>query len=338
MKCFCCGKPLHNTDDGQELLTGWHNACIRKFFGTNRLPLIDISEENLTRIAMENVEKGCTVPGVQKKMSLHLNVDKEPRLTLVDYPSGYILKPQTGKYASLPEAEYLVMQMAKFTGISTVPFALLSLNQDSGTYITSRADSKQTAHAYITKRIDRILPTSRNKQTQMLAMEDFCQLDNRITADKYHGSYERCAKIVSKYSNRPGLDMTELFLRIVFSYVTGNSDMHLKNFSLIETAPGNREYILSAAYDMLPVNIILPDDTEQLALTLNGKKRNLHRNDFLKFADYCDIPKKAAERLIQKVTSKKDLYQDMCMDSYLPPEMKQRFMLLIQERTETLTE
>ena len=120
---------------------------------------------------------------------------------------------------------------------------------------------------------------------RMLAMEDFCQLDYRLTQDKYRGSYERCAKIIEKYSNKPGLDMAEFYMRIAFSFVTGNSDMHLKNFSLIETYEESGEYELSPAYDLLPVNVIMPEDTEQLAMPMNGKKRNIRRKDFLVFAD-----------------------------------------------------
>lgn len=82
-----------------------------------------------------------------------------------------------------------------------------------------------------------------------------------------------CGKIIAKYSSRLGIDITEMFYRIIFSFVIGNSDMHLKNFSLIETEPGNREFVLTDAYDMLPVNMILPEDTEQMALTVNGKKK-----------------------------------------------------------------
>jgi serine/threonine-protein kinase HipA len=115
-----------------------------------------------------------------------------------------------------------------------------------------------------------------------------------LTEDKYKGSYERCAKIIQRYSSRAGLDITELFIREVFSFIVGNSDKHLKNFSLIETDENSQTYIPSDAYDMMPVNIVNPADTEQMALILNGKKRNLHRNDFLKFADACGIERTIA--------------------------------------------
>ncbi len=146
MKCLCCGKEILEKASLQEQETQWHSSCVRKFFGTASLPELDISEDTLTRIATESTNKGFTVPGVQKKMSLHLTADGgKPRLTLVNYPTGYILKPQTEQFVALPEAEYLVMQMAQKTGIATVPFALI------------RTAGANATMAYITKRIDRFL-------------------------------------------------------------------------------------------------------------------------------------------------------------------------------------
>ena len=325
MKCLCCGREFSDKATAQELEAQWHTACIRKFFGTSVLPELELSEETLKRIADESTTKGFTVPGVQKKLSLHLTAGVgKPRLTLVNYPTGYILKPQAESYESLPEAEYLVMQMAKETGIATVPFALIPMKGEN------------KAKAYITKRIDRILPTGKKQQFEMLAMEDFCQLEMRLTENKYQGSYERCAKVISRYSQRPGLDLSELFLRVVFSFAVGNSDMHLKNFSLIETSACSGVYVLSAAYDMLPVNVILPEDDEQLALTVNGKKHRIRRNDFLKFAETSDISHDAAIKMIQKIVSMKDRYLCLCEESYLSDTLKQRFCQLIEERTNAL--
>ena len=325
MKCLCCGKTIAGTDAagaaGATGAGGWHRACIRRFFGTDRLPVMDISEENLMRIAVETTQKGLTVPGVQKKMSLHLDYGDTPRLTLVNYPTGYILKPQDDRYPSLPEAEYLVMQMARATGIRTVPFALVQI-----------PDGERIHRGYITKRIDRILPRRADDPVQLLAMEDFCQLDLRLTADKYKGSYERCAGVITRYSVQPGLDLSEMFLRLVFSFVSGNSDMHLKNFSLIETAPGSGSYTLSDAYDLLPVNLILPEDTEQFALTMNGKKRGLRRNDFIAFAQTIGFPANAAKKLLDHVIGKEDMYASMITGSLLPAAMKEDFLRLLHDR------
>lgn len=310
MNCLCCGKPLHTTDEAV-----WHKSCIKHFFGTTKLPEIEIDDEALNLLATETTNKGFTVPGVQKKLSLHLVSDsRKPRLTLVNYPTGYILKPQVEEFKALPESEQLVMSMADISGIQTVPHALI----------------KGTAGlAYISKRVDRVL--TENK-TEILAMEDFCQLDLRLTEDKYRGSYERCAKITKQYSSRVGIDMTELFIRLVFCFIVGNSDMHLKNFSLIETHEGNGEYVLSPAYDLLPVNANMPADNEQFALPMNGKKNNIRKKDFLIFANECGIEKATAEKLIKSLVSLTPKYLSMCENSLLPDELKERLAKIITER------
>jgi serine/threonine-protein kinase HipA len=311
MNCLCCGKAL--TADNTS---GWHPACVKRFFGTTELPTIDIDEKTLELLATQSTNKGYGVPGVQKKLSLNLNSCKGThRLTVVDCPTGYILKPQVKEFEALPEAEHLIMRMAAAAGIATVPNALVR-NRDNG-------------YAYITKRIDRVFT---KQKIQMLAMEDFCQLDLRLTQDKYKGSYERCAKIIEKYSSRKGLDMTELFMRLVFSYIVGNSDMHLKNFSLLESGEGTGEYSLSPAYDLLCVNTIMPEDTEQFALTMNGKKTNIRKKDFLVFADRCAIPEISAEKMIRKLVSMQERFVSMCEDSLLPEHMKDALTTLIHER------
>lgn len=318
MKCLCCNKPLNEAASDYECNVQWHKKCIKNFFGTTTLPELVLSEDTLKALAVESTHKGYTVPGVQKKLSLHLTEGKEPRLTLVNYPTGYILKPQTEEYKNLPEAEFLVMQMAKATGIKTVPFAMIKMNEQ---------------FAYITKRVDRV---KHNNNFKMLAMEDFCQLEERLTQDKYKGSYERCAKIITRYSARSGFDLSELFLRLVFSFVVGNSDMHLKNFSLIETDEKTCEYVLSDAYDMLPVNAVLPEDNEQFALTMNGKKSNIRKKDFLAFAENIGIQKTVAEKIIKNVIAQEDTYLSMCDDSYLPKKMKLILKDMIKERIEVL--
>ena len=314
MNCLCCGKPLRTPAE-----TGWHKACIKRFFGTSNFPEIEIDDTTLNLLATETTNQGFTVPGVQKKLSLHLISDhNKSRLTLVNYPTGYILKPQVAEFEALPESEQLIMSMADTAGISTVPHALIK---------------GATGLAYITKRVDRNF--SKNKM-EMLAMEDFCQLDLRLTADKYKGSYERCTKIIQKYSSRIGIDMAEFYIRLVFCFLVGNSDMHLKNFSLIETAEGSEQYVLSPAYDLLPVNANMPADKEQFALTMNGKKMNIRKGDFLKFADACGITRSTAEKLIQNLVKLTPQWLEMCEESLLPKELKERLEKIIRKRAETI--
>lgn len=298
---------------------GWHKACIKHFFGTETLPEIEFDNETLNLLASKTANQGFTVPGVQKKLLLHLMSDgKKPRLTFVNFPTGYILKPQVEEFKALPESEQLIMSMADKVRISTVPHALIK---------------NKTGLAYITKRIDRIIS---NDNVSLLAMEDFCQLDLRLTEDKYRGSYERCVKIIEKYSSRTGIDITEFYLRIVFCFIVGNSDMHLKNFSLTETGEETGEYIFSPAYDLLPVNAIMPSDKEELVLTMNGKKANIDKNDFLKFADTCNISRATAKKLIQNLVKFTPELLKMCDESLLPIDLKERLKKIILERTEIL--
>jgi len=314
MNCLCCGKPLRAPDE-----TGWHKTCIKRFFGTAKLPEIEIDDTTLKHLADETTNKGFTVPGVQKKLSLHLVSDsRKPRLTLVNYPTGYILKPQVAEYEALPESEQLIMTMADMAGISTVPHSLIK---------------GSAGLAYITKRIDRNFSADK---IEMLAMEDFCQLDLRLTEDKYRGSYERCAKIIQQYSSRVGVDMAEFYVRLVFCFIVGNSDMHLKNFSLIETAEGSGKYILSPAYDLLPVNANVPADKEQFALAMNGKKTNIRKSDFLKFADACEMDRSTAEKLIESLIKFTPNWLSMCEESLLTDELKERLSRIITERTKIL--
>ena len=314
MNCLCCGKPLKIDNE-----YGWHKSCIKHFFSTKTLPEIEFDNNTLNLLASEAANQGFTVPGVQKKLSFRLMSDgKKSRLALVNLPTGYILKPQVEEFKALPESEQLIMSMADKVGISTVPHALIK---------------NKTGLAYITKRIDRSILKD---NVSLLAMEDFCQLDLRLTEDKYRGSYERCAKIIEKYSSRTGIDITEFYLRIVFCFIVGNSDMHLKNFSLIETHEGTGQYILSPAYDLLPVNANMSSDKEELALTMNGKKTNIRKNDFLKFADACNISRAAAKKLIQNLVKFNPELLKMCDESLLPVDLKERLKNIILERTEIL--
>lgn len=318
MRCLCCGKAINQNASESEKEWQWHKKCVVNFFHTKKMPVLDITKEQLEFLVNETVNEGLTVPGVQKKLSLHLSSDMDARLTIVDYPTGYILKPQTEEFENMPEFEDLAMRLAEIMGIQTVPHALIKMNGE---------------YAYITKRIDR---ETTEKETRLYAMEDFCQLSCRLTQDKYKGSYEQCGRIIKKYSTTPGLDMSELFLRVLGSFVMGNSDMHLKNFSLKETEPGNRKFQLSKAYDMLPVNIIMPEDKEQLALTINGKKRNIHKKEFRLLAEACGIPSNAAEHMLKKICSKKDKFLKQIEEAYLSEEQKENVKELISERIEIL--
>lgn len=317
MNCLCCGQKL----DPHESRRGWHARCVRAFFGVENLPEFELSAAALQRLGRQAVTKGLSVAGVQKKLSLHLSAEQPgspARLTLLDYPGGYILKPEVEDYPSLPQAEHFVMSLAESCGIQTAPHALLK---------------KQGRYAFITKRVDRL---QKGKQVELLAMEDFCQLEERLTEDKYKSSYERCAKLIQRWSAQPGLDLGEFFLRLIFCFLTGNSDMHLKNFSLLEERPASATYRLSPAYDLLPTNLFLPDDPDELALTLRGKRSRLQRKHFLEFAEQTGLERLSAERLIDRLLEQSAAFPAACADSLMSAELKEGFNLLLERRRQAL--
>lgn len=190
--------------------------------------------------------------GVQPKLSLDIQRgtawDLPGKFTIVGLWGNYILKPPTKTYPLAPELEDLTMHLALLSKISTVPHALIRLQSGSLAYITLRVDRSKSGKIH---------------------MEDMCQLTGKLTEHKYRGSYEQIGKAILKYSATPGLDLVNFFEQVVFAFLTGNTDMHLKNFSLLNV-PGVG-YTLCPAYDMLATALIT-DDAEQMALTLNAKK------------------------------------------------------------------
>ena len=181
---------------------------------------------------------------------------------------------------------------------------------------------------YLTRRIDRT-PTG-----EKIAMEDMCQLTERQTEHKYRSSYERIGKAILKYSSLPKMDVTNFFEIVLFSWLTGNNDMHLKNFSLYETADKIR---LAPAYDLLNAAIINPKDDEELALTLNGRKKRLQREDFIKSATTIGIETIIVDRLINKYIKLLPKFDTVIQNSFLSVELKERYAELLKERIDRLS-
>ncbi|MCY1153117.1 MAG: HipA domain-containing protein [Sphaerochaetaceae bacterium] len=303
-KCLCCNKDLK--DDGLI----WHQSCIKKFFGTNTIPTVDISKYK-TAFSSRS-EKSPVVTGVQKKFPLHLEKNSNnPRLTLIDFPSGYILKINNREYPEMCENEYLTMHLAKICGIETIPFGLIKLEDKS--------------LAYITKRIDRA-------KNHKIAMEDFCQLGNVLTEQKYKSSYEQVGKILSQYSQNIGLDYYKLYNIILFSFITGNSDMHLKNFSIYKN---KGKYVLTPAYDLINT-LIITDDNEELALSIDGKKRKLKKENFINLAKRYNLLDVQIDRIFNNFNSKHQLIINTINESLLNNDLKDKYIDIINNRCQRL--
>ena len=308
-RCLICGRPLEA--GGAES----HADCLRKLFGSEMAPSFAYSMDELNRMAEQLVLARMSIPGVQAKLSVHVEraVGGAGRLTLVGMDGNYILKLPSGMYPELPEAEHFAMTLARLCGIATADFGLVRLENG--------------ALAYVTRRMDR--------DDGVKHMEDMCQLTERRTERKYFGSYEQIAKRIGLYSSFPGQDMVAFFEEVVFCYLIGNSDMHLKNFSLIREHDGS--WHLSRAYDLVPVKTVMPADADELALTLNGKNRNLRLGDFRKAAESMRFTPVQFERTLKRVTKGLSDHLDEALDrSFLSTDFKKRVRSLIAEHVAVL--
>lgn len=308
-KCLYCYGLLEQTNTSD-----FHERCSLHFFGTGTPPLFNYSLSEMTQLAQNVVERSIAVPGVQPKLSLTIvkeAVGNSPggRLTVVGALGGnYIFKPPFSKYREMPQNEHVTMRIAEEAyGIRTVPSSLFRLQ--SGEL------------AYITKRIDR---TNDGSKIHMLDMFQILE-----AFDKYKGSMERVGKAIGTYSNRPLLDKTYYFEVAVFSYLTGNNDMHLKNFSMINS---KENWILSPAYDLLNVAIVNPADDEELALTLEGKKKKLKLEQFIHLAEGLGLNPKQIKNVFDRFIKNKQVAINWIDQSFLSDEYKIAYKALLNQR------
>lgn len=307
-KCLFC---YNNLEEGQK---DFHPQCARKIFGTNEAPLLEYRHEELDELAEQVIRSQTSLTGVQPKLSLNLNKHEgTSRLTIVGLWGDYIFKPQTEGYPELPENEDLTMHLASAAKIKVVPHSLIRL-----------ADGKL---GYITKRIDR------TKKGEKIDMEDMCQLTLHPTEYKYKGSYEQIAKAIMQHCDMPRLDLTNYMQVLLFCFVTGNNDMHLKNFSLYR--PSN-SYQLSPAYDLVNVAIANPKDTEELALTLSGRKSKLQLKDFMSSAATMGLEPNVTLRLIDNMHKVLPRWESLIQRSFLSDEMKDLYNQIIISRLNSL--
>ena len=298
-KCLYCYMPLAEGE------VDYHKACARKIYESTTVPVLPYTRANIKELARQIVTASTTVTGVQAKLSLDISrgrAGKPQRFTIVGLWGRFILKPQTDRFANLPENEDLTMHMAEVAGIKTVPHSLIRF-----------ADGEL---CYFTRRVDR------TKKGVKIAMEDMCQLSERLTEDKYKGSYERIAKLIRQYSSAPLLDVVNFWEVVLFSWLTGNADMHLKNFSLFRPADN---YMLTRAYDLLSTALAMPEDDEELALTLNGKKKRIKREDFENAMRDSGMDEKAIANLFSRFSKAVPKWHDLINASFLSTDLKEAY-------------
>lgn len=302
-RCLICGRTCPKGE--------YHAACAKSLFGSESAPSFTYSTDDLNRLAKNLIFARVSVPGVQAKLSLHLerSAAGADRLTLVGLDGDYILKLPTSTYPELPESEHFAMSLANRCGIATAAFGLVRLASGE--------------RAYLTRRMDR--------ERGVKAMEDFCQLTERPTEKKYFGSYEQIGRLIRQHAAFGGVDALRFFEEVLFCYLTGNNDMHLKNFSLLRESDG--AWNLSPAYDLVPVQILLPSDVEELALNLNGKKRHLKANDFVCFAESLRLNETQCSRAVSRLARAIDeSLEEALSASFLSEGFKSSFRKLLVER------
>lgn len=250
-----------------------------------------------------------SIQGVQPKLSAVLKI-KERRFDIVDSNGKYILKPQCD-FAQVPENEALTMSLAEVAGIEVPVHGLLR--------------SKDESYTYFIRRFDRFA------RKDKLAVEDFAQLSGASRETKYDSSMEKVARVIERYCTFPAIQFVELFKRTIFCFLTGNEDMHLKNFSLI-TRDDRVE--LSPAYDFVNSTLAIPDAAEELALPLNGKKANLKKGDFIDYfaMERLGLNAQTIDGVLMSLSDAIPIWHDLIEASFLSEDMKERYSEIVNTR------
>jgi serine/threonine-protein kinase HipA len=313
--CLYCYQLLDKSEND------FHASCAKKIFGTTTPPVIDFDLKQLEELAKQIIIKSVAVTGVQPKLSLDLEKHKNElsRLTIVGLHGDYILKPPSAEYAELPENEDLTMHLAALVKIKTAKHSLVRLRSGELAYLTKRFDRNTSA---------------RSVEGKKIAVEDFCQLSENLTEHKYRGSVEMIGRLTYQFTTNKGFEAQRLFELVLFSYLTGNADMHLKNFSLMENALG--EYELSPAYDLLSTALVILDDKEESALTINGKNNRLKRSDFDALAKSLKINDKALQSIYNRFNDVLPEWIAFIKQSFLSKEMQSNYIELLNTKHKKL--
>jgi len=304
-KCLYCYESLHGEAD-------FHEKCSLAFFGLKKAPVISYTIDQMAELAKKVVERSVTIPGVQAKLSMSLVKEtretSDSRLTVLGaLGGGYIFKPPTEKFPEMPQNEHLTMRIAEAFGIRVVPSSLIRLASGELSYITKRIDRKGDG--------------------EKIHMIDMFQITEAF--DKYKSSMERIGKALSMYSDNPLLDKLFFFELALFCFLSGNNDMHLKNFSMIESKSG---WLLSPAYDLLNASIINPEDDEELALTIEGKKKKIKREHFERLGEGLGLTPKQLKGVFNRFRVNKVKAFNWIDNSFLTTEMKEAYTALFEDR------
>ena len=257
-----------------------------------------------------NRAKKLSIQGVQPKLSAVISVVNQ-QFEIVDQFGNYIIKPQNDLFPELPENEDLTMRMAKVYGID-VPFHGLIYGKD------------QTL-SYFIKRFDRY------GKGKKYATEDFAQLSGNSRDTKYNYTMEKVVQVLEEYCTFPAIEKAEFFKRVLFCFITGNEDMHLKNFSLITKAG---KTTLTPAYDFVNSTIAIKHPEEEMALRLRGKKSNIKKEDLITYyaKERLELNPKTIDKIVSDMFKCLPKFKQLIEISFLSNMMKEKYVTMLEER------
>jgi len=282
-------------------------------YGISKLNLFEYTAEE-QRIEAFNRASKMSIQGVQPKLSAILNI-KDEKFQIVDRGGRYILKPQHPYFPQLPENEDLTMRLAEITGLDVPLHGMIWSKDNTLTYFIKRFDRKG--------------------QNDKVPLEDFAQLAGLSRDTKYNYSMEKLIKLIDSYCTFPAIEKVKLFKLVLFCFVTGNDDMHLKNFSIINL---DGKIQLSPCYDLVNTIIEFKNPEDEIALPIKGKKKNLTRNILINYfgQEKCDLTDKVIDKVLDSITHAIPKWRDEISISFLSEEMKEKYLALINARLERL--
>lgn len=295
--CLCCQKPL--STDGR-----YHPRCLSRLFDTARLPIIPFGVKDMSNEIVK-IDGHMSISGVQMKVSVGFNKKKGTIETLAK-GGTHILKPEPERFIDIPQNENLCMNMAGEMGMPVPPHGLFYM-----------ADGKP---CYMVRRFDRTVDGDK------LQTETMYQILG--SKNKYSGSLESVGKALSAYTTRVGIERIDFFERVIFCFLIGNGDMHLKNWAVLIQ---DKKISLSPCYDLVCSKIYIPDEDES-ALTINGRQNKLGRKDFKALAGHLKIDPNAMDNVFEKFAAAEEKLIGMCMSSELDLRLKQKIAGLISSR------
>lgn len=297
--CPGCGKPS----------SSWHTSCLKRLFGSPKLPDFSVIYNNdMVELALKSVGN-LSISGVQAKLSVRI---KGGLVTPSVRNGTHIIKPCVSQWQDMPQNENLIMSLASVAGIETPPHGLLKNGKDKSFYIVKRFDRTSTG--------------------LRIHIEDFSQAGSIPREMKYKKSAEFCGRLIKRVTTFPKIETQKFFRLILFNFLVGNGDAHLKNYSFMYS---KNRIVLTPAYDLISSSILIPCETAS-AITINGKDNKFRLKDFKAFAKNLELPESQLNHFRKNLLKKLPLFFQMIEVADFNRDLKKKLVDLIKKRAKVL--